>query len=231
MSRKSTKRGNIHQFHHVKKPWAKSLRNINEDEARILNDILSILNGEKIEKKIEILTKLFNGAQVHLKGEHYYHRWKTGKHFSRENLSSHDSNKAQYSVRGAVVIACLVGTRKDENGDIHTWFQFERHQVGGSNIIDFMINTIAHLCNWILYRFTGKNIGPHGSSQYTDNNPFFLEKNLLINKPKAQGMTNIHPNLGQKLNKVITFTPRNKIINNQEKENEVNNRNTALRCS
>lgn len=79
--------------------------------------------------------------------------------------SSHHSCVQQYSFSGPVVKEVLFGVSEDKKGTLTTWIQFERHNT------HTLINLILHLFDYVIHKYTGKNIGPYGSSNYTESNP------------------------------------------------------------
>ncbi|CAJ1352859.1 unnamed protein product [Effrenium voratum] len=84
-----------------------------------------------------------------------------------KRMSSHRSDREQYGIpQGQILHTILLG---DLGG--HTWFQFE------GNGVDGVLSFIMHMCNYFEYKITGRNIGPLGTSKYTDQSP------LLINRP------------------------------------------------
>lgn len=85
-----------------------------------------------------------------------------------ERTSSHQSCAKQYSFSGPVVKEVLFGVSQDENGNFNTWIQFEKHST--RNILDFLL----HLFDYIVHKITGKNVGPYGLSDYTENAPLVL---------------------------------------------------------
>lgn len=88
---------------------------------------------------------------------------KTGGHL-RKRRSSHQSIVPQYALFGKVTKEVLFGVTVDENGKKHTWMQFEAHST--TNILEI----ILHMIDYIIHKFTGKNVGPYGLSQHTEHN-------------------------------------------------------------
>lgn len=85
-----------------------------------------------------------------------------------ERTSSHQSCAKQYSFSGPVVKEVLFGVSQDENGKFNTWIQFEKHNTRN------IFNLLLHLLDYIVHKFTGKNVGPYGLSDYTENEPLVL---------------------------------------------------------
>ena len=83
----------------------------------------------------------------------------------KKRSSSHDSICQQYSLSGPVLREVLIGASKDEQGNKATWIQFERHHTKS------IIQIILHLLDYLQHKLTGKNIGPFGTSEHTEQNP------------------------------------------------------------
>ncbi len=82
--------------------------------------------------------------------------------------SSHKSSQQQYSLSGPVIKEVLFGVSKDVQGKETTWIQFEK------NNTKTFISLILHLFDYIMHKLTGKNIGPYGTSIFTEKNPFII---------------------------------------------------------
>jgi hypothetical protein len=127
-------------------------------------DILALLNqGEQ--------TELFKGAYFLLQDNGlYYLKWK-GLPSLNSRMSSHHSITEQFSVYGNTLSECLFGTRKI-NGEPCTWFQLERYSHAYTHLL-------PHALCFLQYRWTGQNVGPQGSSIYTEENPKILNKKRI----------------------------------------------------
>ncbi|MCL9684864.1 hypothetical protein [Legionella maioricensis] len=86
----------------------------------------------------------------------------------RKRSSSHASCVQQYSFSGPVVKEILFGVSENKTGTNTTWVQFEKHNTNTP------INLILHLFDYVMHQWTGKNIGPYGSSNYTESNPLIV---------------------------------------------------------
>lgn len=86
----------------------------------------------------------------------------------RPRFSSHKSSQQQFSLSGPVIKEVLFGVTKDEQGKETTWMQFE------NNNTKTLISLILHLFDYIMHKLTGKNIGPYGTSNFTEKNPFII---------------------------------------------------------
>lgn len=143
-----------------------------------------------------IFKKILNGAYVVIKDNGYfyrkwvkYHRQKLKKYNknlepifdSFFNSSSHYSCLNQYRLGKGIIynmenevtntFDLLIGTsclHKDnickDKRKCHTWFQLERSR------LSTIYNAISHIFDYINYRINGRNIGPFGESEHTENN-------------------------------------------------------------
>lgn len=87
----------------------------------------------------------------------------------RKRNSTHSSAYQQYALFGPVIKEVLIGVSEDEHGNKSTWLQFEKHST------ETLIELILHLFDYIKHKFTGKNIGPYGLSDHTENNPLKIQ--------------------------------------------------------
>ncbi|WP_173236545.1 hypothetical protein [Legionella antarctica] len=115
----------------------------------------------------ELFEELLKGGYLKLEDNgSLYH---TLVHHFHPNLlkrqSSHYSCVQQYAFSGPVVKEILFGISEDNSDVSTTWIQFERHNTNSP------INLILHLFDYFIHKCTGKNIGPYGSSYYTERNP------------------------------------------------------------
>ena len=138
--------------------------------------------------------KILKGAYIIIKDDGYfYKKWviyhrnnlkKNNKKLEPIMSSSHHSCLNQYRLgRGIIydlnddmtnVFDLLIGTSclytKSCNKNSDTWFQLERSR------LSTITNTIAHIFDFITYSTTGRNIGPFGESEHTENNnPIILQ--------------------------------------------------------
>lgn len=86
----------------------------------------------------------------------------------KNRWSSHDSCVPQYSFSGPVISEVLMGVSVDADGNRRTWIQFEKHNMRT------IVGLIMHLIDYLHYKLIGKNIGPYGTSEYTENKPFVI---------------------------------------------------------
>lgn len=121
------------------------------------------------EKKAEFLAKVLAGAYVQIEdGGDFYDQWVKEVPLKEERISSHASCDKQYSFQGPLFKECLFSV-KEVDGKKLTWFQLERYPTE-------RIYALPHIFTWVLYKVTGENQGPHGSSPHTEKmNPITLE--------------------------------------------------------
>src|SRR6202789_570512 len=144
------------------------------------------------------MREIMNGAFVVIHDDvdeksNFYSQWR-GKESFPQALSSHASLQVQFRVspdfshpaplvhmgepilEGRVIKTStsydvLIGTRCDSNA---TFLQFER------NHLKTLVSAASHLTNWVVYeQFKKKiNVGPFGTSTYTESNPPFIQRNI-----------------------------------------------------
>lgn len=144
-----------------------------------VNFILKFLSKLHIDYKQEqsnlylILEEMLKGGHVQLddNGQFYDELVRSFKSSLSERISSHHSVQQQYSLSYPIVKEVLFGVTEDKDGNKRTWIQFEKHNT------KTLINLIMHIVDFIRYKWTGKNIGPFGSSEHTDENPLVISPN------------------------------------------------------
>ncbi|CAL7961036.1 hypothetical protein GAMM_10053 [Gammaproteobacteria bacterium] len=154
-----------------------------------------------LDRKKDVTAKVaefLKGGQIIFpdEGAGLYGKWsKFNKQnlVSRKGASSHQSEDEQFAVRGPFVKEALFGTRKDAAGNKHTWLQLESHPTG-------LRYLLGHLLSYVIYKITGKNIGPYGRSEYTEKAPLNLNKTPALESPGiTKGQTeSTHVNLNEK---------------------------------
>jgi hypothetical protein len=153
------------------------INNVTKHEDELINDILGVMTNP-----LDI-AHFFLGAHIRLEGDNvgFYKKWAEDFQGPRKNrISSHASIDQQYAVSGPVVTEALFGTSlidpDNPSGAKCTWIQLENRAIGGlkefkSAPVTFLINVILHMINYFDYKITKRNIGPHGKSNYTEDNP------------------------------------------------------------
>lgn len=129
------------------------------------NPLLGFLYAQVVNKNRGEMAQILQGAHVCVtdtEGSFY----DFFKHLPGvwTRISSHQSDREQFGIpEGRVISTVLVGTLNNS-----TWFQLEadpwdpRHNFRGS---------FFHVLDYLEYRFTGRNIGPLGTSSSTDRRP------------------------------------------------------------
>ncbi len=160
-----------------------NLKKASSDEKMLVLDVLGYFSeyvrsasteSDRVRRSDDIaeqIAEFLQGGQIIFPdgGTWLYDKWSKFEHnrVSRKGASSHQSADEQFAIRGPFVKEALFGTRVCQDGKKHTWLQLESHPTGLRYIL-------GHLISYILYKITGKNIGPYGRSQYTERSPLYL---------------------------------------------------------
>jgi len=87
-----------------------------------------------------------------------------------QRMSSHSSSVPQYGVpEGRILRTLLTGRQVDPPQ--RSWFQVEGAEWSP---LKHPLDSLLHLLNWIRYKVTGLQVGPLGSSKFTDKNPLVV---------------------------------------------------------
>lgn len=159
---------------------------LSPEEAEILADLEE--HGLQVPQLHDVLC----GGHVLVDDPALYERWRAAKG-SHPRLSSHhrDIDKALYpdiGMRGHVVREKLHG--RTANG---TWVQLEKTPAafGGSKLPS--VDDLRHLVDYVVYRFTGSNVGPWGLSRMTERRPMYLSPIVAVptslTPPVARSLT------------------------------------------
>lgn len=146
--------------------------------ARVDSPFSALLEGESVEAGQEAE----RGAYVLVRDPYqtFYqlcHRFANRRSGGPRALSSHASELPQYEVRdGGHVV--LFGFRT-YNGIGCTFFQMEPFGAWES-----LVGALMHAATWLGYEVTGRNVGPRGTSAYTEADPLVLSSALFLEKPK-----------------------------------------------
>ena len=109
---------------------------------------------------VDIIEEIKRGAYIILEDDGALYKEKLSKGIKRF-WSEHASKDAVYDVVGTTGNV-LIGTTTEG----HTWLQWERSACC----------SLGHIGDWCCYFFTGKNQGPEGVSERTENNPIVSRK-------------------------------------------------------
>ena len=158
------------------------LKNLTKQERALLNALIGrTVDDNVIASNPAIFLEIFSGAHMVLydNGDLYKD---LQQHFPNltERYSSHASSESQYSFWDDQVCECLFSTRKLTDKEktkyptINTlsWVQFER------NNTNTLWSFIKHTIDYLIYKCTGKNVGPMGLSNYTEKKPYVLDNAL-----------------------------------------------------
>jgi hypothetical protein len=137
-----------------------------DPEVRVMSDL--------IEQGLSIpgLVGLLQGAHILVGDDGLYEAWIFPR--SRRRMSSHHRNvdKAltpDYGVDGPLVREALHG-----KAVVGTWIQLERTKATFRWGSLPTWSDVVHIRDYILYRITGKNVGPWGLSAHVDTRPVLL---------------------------------------------------------
>jgi hypothetical protein len=164
----------------------KAAARLSPEEAMILADL------EQRGLQVPQLRDVLRGGHVLVDDPRLYGKWRSSKG-SHARLSSHhrDIDKTLYpdiGMRGHVVREKLHG--RTANG---TWVQLEKTPAafGGSKLP--RVSDLKHLMDYVVYRFTGSNVGPWGLSRMTERRPMYLAPVLAmpttLRPPVARSLT------------------------------------------
>ncbi|CDR33587.1 hypothetical protein [Criblamydia sequanensis] len=150
----------------------KQMKNISAEEMQFFDYLSRCINFTLFDKS-HFFLQIFRGAYVMIEdqGKSYDELKKIGS--LKERTSSHVSDAKQFSLTGTCVKECLFSRKqiKKEDGSIQTftWFQLERYPLKfGSRFL--------HLITYILYKLSGHNQGPYGSSPHREkSNPIIVQ--------------------------------------------------------
>lgn len=142
--------------------------------------IIADLEGHGLD--VVQLREVLWGGHVLVDDPDLYERWRFPR--THERLSSHhkDVDKQRYpdlGLKGPLVRAKLHG--RTETG---TWVQLEKTPAaigGGFRLPTF--TDFLHLCDYVVYRVTGSNVGPWGLSKQTERRPIYLSPALHTTVP------------------------------------------------
>lgn len=125
------------------------------DEIVILSDILSIWSAN------DWLTDILGGAHVRIfdNGQKYID-WK-GLHAAKGRPSSHAADAPQFSVDGPFCHSILFSKFGS-----YSWVQLENTPFHGQ--------LAGHATDYVKYVGSGENVGPYGTSHYTEDMPLDL---------------------------------------------------------
>jgi len=139
------------------------------------NRIVGFLYAQVANKSEPMMSEVARGAQTSVNDpmSKIYDFIKSSKlPPAVQRLSSHKSDVLQYGLKlGRVLSTLLIGRLGNR-----TWFQLEGSPYRTLSFSMWMNGqNVAHMLDFFEYRFSGKNVGPMGSSEHTDQTPLKLE--------------------------------------------------------
>mmetsp|Transcript_51188 Transcript_51188/g.136666 ORF Transcript_51188/g.136666 Transcript_51188/m.136666 type:complete len:224 (-) Transcript_51188:98-769(-) len=155
------------------------------DLSQVERPLFGFLYAQVAGYSNSIFREMLSGAHVEIEDPHSAaYEFLIKRPGAHQRISSHQSDDPQYGVpEGRVVRTLLVGTLEGR-----TWFQLEGspwdpvHQVGAS---------MGHALDTLEYAISRRNIGPLGTSNFTDRAPLLmdgrpLDPALVCHEPCAQ---------------------------------------------
>ncbi|WP_327287140.1 hypothetical protein [Streptomyces sp. NBC_01198] len=163
-----------------------AVNRLSPEEAAIVADLEQ--HGLQVPQLHDVLC----GGHVLVDDPELYEKWRAAKG-SHPRLSSHhrDIDKTLYpdiGMRGHVVREKLHG--RTATG---TWVQLEKTPAafGGRKMPS--LDDLRHLMDYVVYRFTGSNVGPWGLSRMTERRPMYLSPIVAVpttlTPPVARSLT------------------------------------------
>jgi hypothetical protein len=145
---------------------AKAVEHASDYEVRIMSDLLD--RG----MSVPALVHLLQGAHVIVGEDTLYERWVFPA--SRKRMSSHHRTvdktaTPDYGLEGPLVRESLHG-----KAPFGTWIQLERTKTNFRWGTLPTWSDVVHLRDYVVYRITGKNVGPWGLSAMVDTRPMVL---------------------------------------------------------
>lgn len=138
-------------------------------QPEIMREILSGAHLVLLKDQVESMTGPISAYQML---EHWPGAYK--------RMSSHRSDAQQYGIpQGEVLHTILLGKIGGK-----TWFQFEGNGVNG------VLTFILHMCDYVEYKLTGRNIGPLGTSKHTDRSPLLIQLPVAMKKQECPVICN-----------------------------------------
>ena len=155
--------GNAGQF---SPKLATAVAGASDEEVQVMSDLLE--NGLSIPELISVL----KGAHVVVGDDSLYQRWIFPS--SHRRISSHHRSvdklaTPDYGLDGPLVRESLHG-----KAPMGTWVQLERTSAQFRWGALPTLSDLIHLRDYLIYRFTGMNVGPWGLSTMVDTRPMLL---------------------------------------------------------
>ena len=145
---------------------ATAVAGASDEEVQVMSDLLA--HGLSIPELVSVL----KGAHVLVGDDSLYERWIFPS--SRKRLSSHHRSvdkrvTPDFGLDGPLVRESLHG-----KAAVGTWVQLERSSAHFHWGALPTLSDLIHLRDYLIYRFTGMNVGPWGLSTLVDTRPMVL---------------------------------------------------------
>eukprot|EP00933_Yihiella_yeosuensis_P059492 TRINITY_DN6081_c1_g5_i1.p1 TRINITY_DN6081_c1_g5~~TRINITY_DN6081_c1_g5_i1.p1 ORF type:complete len:316 (+),score=17.57 TRINITY_DN6081_c1_g5_i1:85-948(+) len=130
------------------------------------NSLFGYIYVQLVDRNDSLMTEILSGAHAKVVVDNRKDVYKFLHNLpgAKKRISSHKSDSVQFGLpEGRILGSLLVGGWKNS-----TWLQLEAHPWGA---IWDPVNNLGHICDYIQYKLTGRNIGPLGTSSHTDQNP------------------------------------------------------------
>lgn len=145
---------------------ADAVEHATDAEVRVMSDLVA--RGMSIPD----LVSLLQGAHVLVGDDDLYERWIFPT--SRRRMSSHHRNVDKRSTPDYGLDGPLVRESLHGKAAVGTWVQLERTKASFHWGTLPTWSDVVHIRDYILYRITGKNVGPWGLSAHVDTRPMLL---------------------------------------------------------
>lgn len=170
---------------HAQEYFGISHHNITDNDKLVAQHILSNIHAQQFST---VAHEFYKGAYIFMAdGGHAYEQW---THSSltltdRDGWSSHFSIDPQHSYNSTLFGEMLFGTC-ELNGEKGTWLQLEAYSTDWNYLP-------MHLYTYAYHKITGENVGPYGTSSFTEKNPLVLndEQSIHVLTEQATDVLNI----------------------------------------
>jgi len=115
-----------------------------------------------------VMTDVLRGAHVVLLGDSgRFYEWIIAMQGSYRRTSSHVSTRVVYAVSGTLLPSCLAGMTPRQD----SWFQLEADPW---NFNRYPVRSLLHALSFLFYELLDVQVGPYGTSQYSETNPLIV---------------------------------------------------------
>jgi hypothetical protein len=156
---------------------------ITEADEHVLNAFNNKIEAVKLPSFAD---EFYSGGYIFIKdnGKAYDHWMQLGDNLTlREGWSSHKSLDPQHSYNSPLVGEMLFGTT-ELNGEKGSWVQLEAYS---TNLTEWP----HHMLTFGIHVITGQNVGPFGTSDYTEKKPLIISDILDISDSDDDILLNV----------------------------------------